>query len=88
MQTQLDSKKRDFYEYAAKELQELLDCGKLDEVVFNLFFISFLLLFILFAIDIYHLNKNNVISNVDYALIKFIIILAKYKYNRYYTIIG
>lgn len=33
LQTQLDTKKRDFYEYVAKELQELQDCGKLDEVV-------------------------------------------------------
>lgn len=32
LQTQLDSKKRDFSEYVAKELQELQDCGKLDEV--------------------------------------------------------
>ncbi|KRG01303.1 uncharacterized protein Dmoj_GI24560, isoform B [Drosophila mojavensis] len=31
-QTQLDSKKRDFSEYVAKELQELHDCGKLDEM--------------------------------------------------------
>ncbi|XP_017143153.1 kinesin-like protein Klp98A isoform X1 [Drosophila miranda] len=31
-QTQLDSKKRDFSEYVAKELQELQDCGKLDEM--------------------------------------------------------
>ncbi|XP_050341543.1 kinesin-like protein Klp98A [Bactrocera neohumeralis] len=31
-QTQLDSKKRDFSEYVAKELQELQDCGKLDEI--------------------------------------------------------
>ncbi|XP_055849547.1 kinesin-like protein Klp98A isoform X1 [Episyrphus balteatus] len=31
-QTQLDSKKRDFSEYVAKELQELQDYGKLDEV--------------------------------------------------------
>ncbi|XP_054726515.1 kinesin-like protein Klp98A [Anastrepha obliqua] len=31
-QTQLDSKKRDFSEYVAKELQELEDCGKLDEI--------------------------------------------------------
>ncbi|KAI8127047.1 Kinesin-like protein Klp98A [Lucilia cuprina] len=32
LQTQLDSKKRDFSEYVAKELQELQDCGKLDEI--------------------------------------------------------
>lgn len=32
LQTQLDSKKRDFIEYVAKELQELQDLGKLDEV--------------------------------------------------------
>lgn len=32
LQTQLDTKKRDFYEYVAKELQELQDCGRLDEV--------------------------------------------------------
>ncbi|XP_030563711.1 kinesin-like protein Klp98A isoform X1 [Drosophila novamexicana] len=31
-QTQLDSKKCDFSEYVAKELQELHDCGKLDEM--------------------------------------------------------
>ncbi|XP_053667562.1 kinesin-like protein Klp98A [Anopheles marshallii] len=31
LQTQLDTKKRDFYEYVAKELQELQDCGRLDE---------------------------------------------------------
>ncbi|XP_034489136.1 kinesin-like protein Klp98A isoform X2 [Drosophila innubila] len=31
-QTQLDSKKRDFSEYVAKELQELHDCGTLDEM--------------------------------------------------------
>ncbi|XP_017465635.1 PREDICTED: kinesin-like protein Klp98A isoform X2 [Rhagoletis zephyria] len=31
-QTQLDSKKRDFSEYVAKELQEMQDCGKLDEI--------------------------------------------------------
>ena len=31
-QTHLDSKKRDFTEYVAKELQEIQDCGKLDEV--------------------------------------------------------
>uniref|UniRef100_A0A1B0CAM6 Putative kinesin-like protein n=1 Tax=Lutzomyia longipalpis TaxID=7200 RepID=A0A1B0CAM6_LUTLO len=31
LQTQLDSKKRDFFEYVARELQELSDCGKLDE---------------------------------------------------------
>ncbi|CAD6993904.1 unnamed protein product [Ceratitis capitata] len=31
-QTQLDSKKRHFSEYVAKELQELQDCGKLDEI--------------------------------------------------------
>ncbi|XP_073813304.1 kinesin-like protein 98A isoform X1 [Musca autumnalis] len=32
LQTQLDSRKRDFSEYVAKELQELQDCGKLDEI--------------------------------------------------------
>ncbi|KAM8703883.1 hypothetical protein ACLKA7_008503 [Drosophila subpalustris] len=31
-QSQLDSKKRDFSEYVAKELQELHDCGKLDKM--------------------------------------------------------
>uniref|UniRef100_A0A1B0FAF6 Kinesin motor domain-containing protein n=1 Tax=Glossina morsitans morsitans TaxID=37546 RepID=A0A1B0FAF6_GLOMM len=31
LQMQLDSKKRDFSEYVAKELQELQDCGKLEE---------------------------------------------------------
>lgn len=36
LQTQLDTKKRDFYEYVAKELQELQDCGRLDEVDFLL----------------------------------------------------
>uniref|UniRef100_A0A0K8TKQ0 Putative kinesin-like protein n=1 Tax=Tabanus bromius TaxID=304241 RepID=A0A0K8TKQ0_TABBR len=32
LKTQLDSKKRDFFEYVAKELQELQDWGKLDEL--------------------------------------------------------
>uniref|UniRef100_A0A1A9WYT0 Kinesin motor domain-containing protein n=1 Tax=Glossina brevipalpis TaxID=37001 RepID=A0A1A9WYT0_9MUSC len=32
LQMQLDSKKRDFSEYVAKELQELQDCGKLEEI--------------------------------------------------------
>nr|XP_029729746.1 LOW QUALITY PROTEIN: kinesin-like protein Klp98A [Aedes albopictus] len=36
LQTQLDTKKRDFYEYVAKELQELQDCGKLDEASIEL----------------------------------------------------
>lgn len=31
--TQLDTKKRDHFEFVAKELQELQDCGKLSEVV-------------------------------------------------------
>lgn len=31
--TQLDAKKRDHFEFVAKELQELQDCGKLSEVV-------------------------------------------------------
>lgn len=36
--TSLDSKKREFYDFVAKELQELQDCGKLKEVIiFNLF---------------------------------------------------
>ena len=35
--TQLDAKKRDHFEFVAKELQELQDCGKLSEVVFFLF---------------------------------------------------
>lgn len=30
--TQLDAKKRDFYEFVARELQELQDCGKVKEV--------------------------------------------------------
>jgi hypothetical protein len=30
--TQLDAKKRDHFEFVAKELQELQDCGKLSEV--------------------------------------------------------
>uniref|UniRef100_T1GTL4 Uncharacterized protein n=1 Tax=Megaselia scalaris TaxID=36166 RepID=T1GTL4_MEGSC len=37
IQTQLDSKKRDFFEYVARELQELQDYGKLDEVLFFMF---------------------------------------------------
>ncbi|XP_055551403.1 kinesin-like protein Klp98A isoform X1 [Wyeomyia smithii] len=36
LQTQLDTKQRDFYEYVAKELQELQDCGKLDEASIEL----------------------------------------------------
>lgn len=40
--TQLDAKKRDHFEFVAKELQELQDCGKLSEV-----FISFFILFYL-----------------------------------------
>lgn len=39
LQAQLDSKKRDFFEYVARELQELSDCGKLDEVLFHFYFI-------------------------------------------------
>lgn len=30
--TQVDAKKRDFFEFVAKELQELQDCGKIKEV--------------------------------------------------------
>lgn len=30
--TRLDAKKRDHFEFVAKELQELQDCGKLTEV--------------------------------------------------------
>lgn len=30
--TQLDAKKREHFEFVAKELQELQDCGKLKEV--------------------------------------------------------
>ncbi|KFB46714.1 AGAP003925-PA-like protein [Anopheles sinensis] len=36
LQTQLDTKKRDFYEYVARELQELQDCGRLDEASIEL----------------------------------------------------
>ncbi|XP_038110774.1 kinesin-like protein Klp98A isoform X1 [Culex quinquefasciatus] len=36
LRTQLDTKKRDFFEYVAKELQELQDCGKLDEASIEL----------------------------------------------------
>lgn len=46
-QTQLDSKKRDFSEYVEKELQELNDCGKLDEVC-----LLFLLLFLEYVLQI------------------------------------
>lgn len=37
--TQLDAKKRDHFEFVAKELQELQDCGKLNEVfiIFSLY---------------------------------------------------
>lgn len=42
--TQLDAKKRDHFEFVAKELQELQDCGKLNEV------------FIIFLFD-FHLNS-------------------------------
>lgn len=31
--TQLDAKKREHFEFVAKELQELQDCGKLSEVL-------------------------------------------------------
>jgi len=39
--TSLDSKKRDFYEFVARELQELQDSGKIKEVfiLFNFHFI-------------------------------------------------
>jgi kinesin family protein 16B len=33
--TQLDAKKRDFYEFVARELQELQDCGKVKEVLIS-----------------------------------------------------
>lgn len=36
--TQLDAKKRDHFEFVAKELQELQDCGKLNEVFILFFF--------------------------------------------------
>jgi hypothetical protein len=39
--TQLDAKKRDHFEFVAKELQELQDCGKLSEVVCVFFFFAF-----------------------------------------------
>lgn len=32
--TQLEGKMRDFYDNVAKELQELQDCGRLNEVLF------------------------------------------------------
>jgi hypothetical protein len=39
--TQLDAKKRDHFEFVAKELQELQDCGKLSEVVTLCFYFCF-----------------------------------------------
>ena len=47
--TQLDAKKRDHFEFVAKELQELQDCGKLSEVVF--FSFSFKILFDCFRLN-------------------------------------
>jgi hypothetical protein len=52
LQTQLDTKTRDFFEYTAKELQELQDCGKLDEV--DCFFFSFVHYFLI----IYKFSKH------------------------------
>jgi kinesin family member 16B len=39
--TQLDAKKRDHYEFVARELQELQDCGKLNEVFIFIFYFGF-----------------------------------------------
>jgi kinesin family protein 16B len=36
--TSLDSKKRDFFEFVARELQELQDCGKIKEVFIIFYF--------------------------------------------------
>lgn len=41
--TQVDAKKRDFFEFVAKELQELQDCGKIKEV--RVFFFCLCLIF-------------------------------------------
>lgn len=54
--TQLDAKKRDHFEFVAKELQELQDCGKLNEVfiivyIFALWFGIDLKLIVFFTLE-------------------------------------
>lgn len=43
--TSLDSKKRDFFEFVARELQELQDCGKIKEVLILFYYLLFKLSF-------------------------------------------
>lgn len=50
--TQLDAKKRDHFEFVAKELQELQDCGKLDEVFIFVFLLLLVALWVGFDLEL------------------------------------